>query len=181
MQSPRSIDILYDSTIDFTGMKYSKKEKLSQLFTGKTDNIFIQFFRYFGVTLSCFALDFSILFVLTEIADIHYQISTFVGYMSGMFLNYLLSTSWVFKTRRVQNKPLEFSVFMTIGIIGMFVNQGIMLLFTDVLGLYFILSRMISAVIGYIWKFFARKYILFHKKPNTSTKTKTEEDQSSSS
>ena len=54
--------------------------KLLDLLRRKTDNLFVQFFRYFGVSGICLFVDTGTLFVLTEYAGIHYQISTFVGY-----------------------------------------------------------------------------------------------------
>jgi putative flippase GtrA len=137
--------------------------KLVDLVLRKTDSLFIQFFRYFGVSGICFLVDTATLFILTEYVGIHYQISTFIGYSLGLTLNYLLSVIWVFKTKRLSNKTMEFGIFVVIGLIGLAINQGVMWLCTDLIGLYFMLSRLISAGIGYTWKFFARKYVLFHR------------------
>ena len=139
--------------------------KLFDLILRKTDNLLVQFVRYFGVSAICLLVDSGVLFVLTEYAGINYLISTFVGYSVGLILNYILSVTWVFKTKRLANKPMEFGIFVVIGLIGMAINQGVMWLCTDLIGLYFMLSRLISAVIGHTWKFFARKFILFHGKP----------------
>jgi putative flippase GtrA len=138
--------------------------KLIDLVLSKTDNLVIQFFRYFGVSGICLLVDIGALFVLTEYVGINYLISTFIGYSLGLILNYILSVTWVFKTKRLTNRPMEFGIFVIIGLIGLAINQGIMWLCTDLIGLYFMLSRLISAGIGYTWKFFVRKYILFHKK-----------------
>lgn len=139
--------------------------KLIDLIIRKTDSFFIQFIRYFGVSGICLLVDAGILFVLTKYAGINYLISTFIGYTVGLVLNYILSVTWVFKTKRLANKPMEFGIFVVIGLIGMAINQGVMWICTDLIGLYFMLSRLISAAIGHTWKFFARKYILFHDKP----------------
>jgi putative flippase GtrA len=138
--------------------------KFGDLVLRKTDNLFIQFFRYFGVSGICLLADTATLFVLTEYAGIHYQISTFIGYSLGLILNYLLSVIWVFKTKRLSSKTMEFGIFVVIGLIGLAINQGIMWLCTDLVGFYFMLSRLVSAGVGYTWKFFARKYILFHRR-----------------
>jgi putative flippase GtrA len=140
--------------------------KLIDLVLRKTDNLLIQFFRYFGVSGICLLADTVTLFVLTEYAGIHYQVSTFIGYSLGLILNYLLSVIWVFKTKRLSNKTMEFGIFVVIGLIGLAINQGVMWLCTDLIGFYFMLSRLISAGVGYTWKFFARKYILFHRRNN---------------
>jgi len=137
---------------------------LRDLFVRKSDNLFVQLLRYFGVSGICFLVDSGTLFALTEFAGLHYQLSTFVGYCLGMVLNYFLSVTWVFKTKRLANRPVEFGVFVGIGLVGMAINQGVMWLCTDLIGLYFLLSRFVSAGIGYSWKFFARKYVLFHRR-----------------
>lgn len=134
------------------------------LFFKKTDNGKIQFFRYFFVVGASFGTDFIILYTFTELLSVHYMISTVAGYLAGMGINYMLSIKWVFKYRVHNSKTLEFSIFIGIGLLGMVINQGLMWLFTDLLGIYFLFSRMISAVIGYFWKFFARKHLLFKKK-----------------
>jgi putative flippase GtrA len=139
-------------------------EMVHKLFFEKTDNSRIQFFRYFFVVGASFGTDFFILFTFTEFFSIHYMISSVVGYLAGMAINYLLSIKWVFKYRVHNSKTLEFSIFIGIGLLGMVINQGLMWFFTDILAIYFMLSRMISAVIGYLWKFFARKHLLFKKK-----------------
>ena len=138
--------------------------KFVDLILRKTDNLLVQFFRYFGVSGICLLIDAGVLFILTKFAGINYLISTFIGYSLGLVLNYILSVNWVFKTKRLASKPMEFGIFVVIGLIGMGINQGVMWLCTDLIGLYFMLSRLISAVIGHTWKFFARKYILFHGK-----------------
>ena len=138
--------------------------KITDLVLRKTDNLFIQFFRYFGVSGICLLVDTAALFVLTEYAGIHYLVSTFIGYSLGLILNYVLSVIWVFKTKRLTNRSMEFGIFVAIGLSGLAINQSVMWLCTDLIGLYFMLSRLISAGIGYTWKFFARKYILFHRR-----------------
>ena len=96
--------------------------KLIDLVLRKTDNIFVQFFRYFGVSAICLLVDTGTLFVLTEYAGIHYLISTFIGYSLRLILNYISSVTWVFKTKRLANKPMEFGIFVVIGLIGLAIN-----------------------------------------------------------
>lgn len=137
---------------------------LHKFFLEKTDDSRIQFFRYFFVMAAAFGTDFTILFTLTHYINLHYMISTVIGYFLGMWINYFLSVKWVFKYRVHNSKTLEFSIFIGVGLLGMAINQGLMWVFTDILAIYFMLSRFISAVIGYFWKFFARKYLLFRKR-----------------
>lgn len=142
------------------------KDFLHHLTIKETNNIFVQFFRYFITSGLSFVIDFSVLWGLTELGGIHYLISTPIAYLTGMVINYLASDSWVFKGREVKDKKhKEFSIFIIIGLSGMVLNQGMMLVLTEFMGLYFMISRVISAGINYILKFWARKKWIFNK-PN---------------
>ncbi len=138
-----------------------KENIFTRLFVKKSSHSFIEFFRYFFVAVSALATDFMVLFVLTHFFHVHYLVSAVVSYLSGMVVNYFLSIVWVFRTRRFNDRRKELFIFFTIGIIGLGVNEFLMWLFTDVLLLYYMISRIISAGVGYVWKYIARKLILF--------------------
>jgi len=137
------------------------RKLLHTLFIKKSGHQFIEFFRYFFVSLVSLCTDFTLLYVLTAYVDLHYLISTALAYTAGLIINYMLSTSWVFGKKRLNNRAAEFSVFAIIGLIGLGVNEVLMWLFTGVFLLHFMLSKAISAGIGYVWKYAVRKYLLF--------------------
>ncbi len=137
------------------------KRKLINIFTGNDDYTYIQFIRYIIVTAASLLVDSLILFVLTESFQIHYLISGIMGYTAGLFVNYIFSVMWVFQKKKYKNKFIEFLIFILIGFIGMGLNEFFLWFFTEILFLYYMISRGISAVFGYIFKFLARKHILF--------------------
>ena len=79
-------------------------------------------------------------------------------------VNYLLSILWVFANHTQNNRWVEFLVFAIIGIFGLGLNEIIIYLGTDIVGLPYMLSKLISTAIVFFWNFFARKIILFKKK-----------------
>ncbi|OQY40902.1 MAG: hypothetical protein B6229_00555 [Spirochaetaceae bacterium 4572_7] len=140
------------------------KDFIHLLTIKQTSNVFIQFFRYFITSGLAFIVDFSILWGLTALGGMHYLISTPIAYLSGMIINYIASNLWVFQGRKVKGKKRrEFSIFILIGISGMALNQGMMVILTEYIGLYFMISRIISAGINYILKFWARKKWIFNR------------------
>lgn len=134
---------------------------LSTLIRKRPERTFVQIFRYFIVSVASLVIDFAVLAGLTELLGIHYLISAAISYTAGLVFNYLISVMWVFHTRRVDNRSLEFGIFALIGIIGLGVNQVTIWFLVDIVGLYYLISRAISAAIGYTWKYVARKLILF--------------------
>ena len=134
---------------------------LKQWFLGSTQNWQLQLLRYCFVGGFAFLVDAGLLYVLTEYAGWHYLLSASLSFIAGLCVNYLLSISWIFKSSTYGNRTLEFVFFAIIGVVGLLLNELLLYMATDVLHLYYMLSKVIVAGIIMLWNFFARKYILF--------------------
>ena len=133
---------------------------LNRLFREKTTNIFIQFFRYIFVGGFAFLADAFTLWLCEK--WMNYMIAAAIAFVFGLAVNYALSIWFVFsESSKVKNKVKEFVVYGIIGLIGLLITEGIMYLFTDVFGLYFLISKIIAAAIVLVWNFAARKVVLY--------------------
>lgn len=137
---------------------------LKSLFSGKTNNYFLQLFRYTFVGGFAFMVDFGTLYILTDYLKIYYLISAGIAFILGLIVNYLLSIKWVFNVRVVENHMLEFLIFSLIGLVGLGLTEFFLWLFTDILLIYYLVSKAITAFMVYFWNFTARKIFLFNKK-----------------
>jgi putative flippase GtrA len=129
---------------------------------------FLEFGRYGIVSVAALSIDFAILTTLTSGLGLYYLWSSIFSYSTGLIFSYVMSVAWVFKTRSTRNKAVEFSVFVGIGLLGLVLNSAAMWLFTSVLGLVYIWSRLLSAVIAYTWKYIARRILLFRSSKPTA-------------
>ena len=135
---------------------------LNRLFREKTTNIFIQFFRYIFVGGFAFLADAFTLWLCEK--WMNYMIAAAIAFVVGLAVNYALSIWFVFsESSKVKNKVKEFVVYGIIGLIGLLITEGIMYLFTDVFGLYFLISKINAAAIVLVWNFAARKVVLYNK------------------
>ncbi len=134
---------------------------IDKLFRDKTNSTIIQLFRYAFVGGIAFFADYGVMVFLTEFFGIYHIISASIGFIVGLTVNYLLSIIWVFDVSTKKNKWAEFSIFTLIGIIGLILNAGIIYLFSDIIGLDYKISKLISTALVFLWNFFARKIILF--------------------
>lgn len=139
--------------------KYLGKFDFKNLFVTPTNNSFIQFFRYVFVGGAAFLVDAGILFLL-ELVGMNYLIAAIFAFIAGLVANYVMSKFLVFQKSNINGK-LEFVFYAIIGLIGLGLTELFMYLFTGVIGLYFMLSKIIVAVIVLIWNFLARKLILY--------------------
>lgn len=132
-----------------------------RLLVGDEDGLLIQLFRYSLVGGLAFVVDFGSLFAFTEYAGLHYLAANALAFLLGLTTNYLLSISWVFSRRTLDNRTGEFAVFAGVGLVGLGINEGIMWLMTDLVGMYYMGSKVVSTGVGLVWNFGARKALLF--------------------
>lgn len=139
-------------------IEYAKKCDIKGLFTEPTTDTLVQFFRYVFVGGVAFLADAGTLWICEK--AVHYLIAAALAFLVGLAVNFVLSKILVF-TENKHNSIFEFIVYGVIGIIGLGLTELLMYLFTDRLGLYFMVSKIIAAVIVLVWNFAARKIILY--------------------
>ena len=134
-------------------MDYDKKSA--------TNVLFVEFRKYVIVGGIAFAVDFTTLFLLTSVFHIHYLYSAAIGFVLGLTCNYVLSIRWVFSSRNVSNRYVEYGIFALIGVVGLGLNEGVIWLLTAGGGLHYTLSKIGAAGIVFLWNFSCRKFLLF--------------------
>lgn len=134
---------------------------IEKLFRQSTDNIFIQLFRYVFVGGTAFIVDFSFLYFFSDICGIYYLISAVFSFIISVLVNYVMSTKWVFNQDNIDNKVLEFNLFILISTIGLVFTEILLYFFTDICGLYYLVSKVIAAIIVLFWNFLARRAMFY--------------------
>ena len=134
---------------------------LNRWLGGKADRLYAQFLRYVVVGGIAFAVDFTVLILLTELAGIHYLVSAGMAFCGGLLLNYALCIKWVFRSRTLQDTRAEFIVFSLVGVAGLGLTELILYAGTGRLGFDYRLSKIVAVATVLIWNFSARKLLLF--------------------
>jgi putative flippase GtrA len=126
-----------------------------------TNQIISQFLRYAIVVGVAYSVDIVLLVLLIEKAGLHYLISVAIGYIAGLIVKYALSILWVFKTRRLSNKYVEFSVFVMIGFVGLGFNELLIWVLSGLMHVHYLASKVVATGLTVFWNFGARRYVLF--------------------
>ncbi|WP_067042139.1 GtrA family protein [Methanobrevibacter sp. YE315] len=134
---------------------------INKLFKEPTDDIFLQLFRYIFVGGTAFVVDFFFLYFFSDICGIYYLISAVLSFIISVLVNYIMSTKWVFNQDNIDNKVLEFNLFILISTIGLVFTEILLYFFTDIVGLYYLVSKIISAIIVLFWNFLARRVMFY--------------------
>ena len=137
---------------------------INKLLKEKTDNLLLQFFRYIFVGGTAFVIDFGLLYVFTTYLGIYYLISAVLSFLISVLVNYVMSTKWVFNQDKINNKLVEFNLFILISTIGLVFTEIILYLLTDICGIYYMISKIIASILVLFWNFSARRVMYYGKK-----------------
>lgn len=156
------------------------KKLFNKLFVKETNNTMIQFFRSVFVGGIASVADIAVLALFKELFGISEAVSTVLGFIAGLTVNYVISTFWVFAKAKVKNRAFDFIAFGIIGVIGLGLTELIIAPFAadGILGVgyfvkhtifgnfipvdkYYLIGKLIAIVLVYIWNFCARKFILY--------------------
>lgn len=85
-----------------------------------------QIIKFGAVGVFCFLIDYLVLFVCKEFLGITYMMSSVISFTVSVVVNYILSVTFVFETKKDANKQKEFVVFVVLSLIGLGINQVIM-------------------------------------------------------
>ena len=141
-----------------------KKGDIKGILLEPTEDSFLQFFRYIFVGGASFVTDYVLLYIITEIG-VNYLVSGVISFIAGLCVNYALTKLLVFSKKTTgAEKAKEFSVFAIIAVLGLFLTELLMWLFTEKLSWYYMISKAIAAIIVLFWNFFMKKILLYRKK-----------------
>ena len=121
--------------------------------------LFEQIIKFGLVGFLCFFIDYGIMVFLTEIANINYLISSGISFTVSVIVNYILSLTFVFDTKK-GNKIKEFVIFVVLSVIGLGINQVLMWFCVDILEIFYMISKIGATAVVMVYNFITRKLIL---------------------
>jgi putative flippase GtrA len=143
-----------------TLLKYIFTLNFKALFVANTNDFFVQAFRYVFVGGIAFVADAGSLY-LFSLTGTHYLVCTAVAFLIGLAVNYTLAKFFVFTQNAKTSKVMEFIIYGVIGLMGLGLTELLMWLLTDGVGLFFMISKIVTATIVLAWNFIARKLVLY--------------------
>ena len=123
----------------------------------------------------CFLVEFACLIALKEGFGLDTLIATPVAFLVSVTLNYILCVAWVFRGNKNQSAGAK-AGFLITSLIGLGLNELLMLLFRLILGedtviltlagqtiRMYILNKCLATLIVMIWNYFSKRAVLYRK------------------
>jgi len=93
-----------------------------------------QIMRFGIVGVLAFLIDYGIFVLLANVLDVYYLVANFFGFTISLIFNYLMSMKFVFSRKEGADKKKEFVAFCILSVIGLGINELIILACVD--GIY---------------------------------------------
>lgn len=142
-------------------LKRLKTFNIDVIFHEKTDDFFVQLFRYVFVGGIAFLIDWGSMVGLVTLGMNKY-VAVAIAFILGLITNFVLSKIFVFQEASEKTNAFgEFLVYAIIGVIGLALTEALMALMLEVIGIYYMIAKVVAAVIVLLWNFIARKVLLY--------------------
>ncbi len=130
-----------------------------------------KFARFQIASLAATSVDFGVTILLKELCGLHYLPSTSIGTLSGGVTNFIMCRNWVFRNAR-HSAIKQASRYLMIWAGSILLNILFVYLFTSLIGLNYIISKVITAIfIGITFNYsLQNKFVFVEYKPDGSTK-----------
>jgi dolichol-phosphate mannosyltransferase len=120
-----------------------------------------RFVKFCAVGLSGIIVNQGFLWLLTEFAGLRYYVSAIFGIEASIVSNFVLNDYFTFADRRT-GKSKSFLVrllkFNVTCLAGAGIQYGLLLLFTSVFGIYYLISNLIAIAVAFLWNYFVSSW-----------------------
>lgn len=119
-----------------------------------------QFMKFGVVGVIAFVIDYGLLALLTELFGVNYLVSATISFTASVVFNYAASMRYVFTHKEGMSRRREFVIFVVLSVIGLLINNGCMWAGVELLGVHYLLTKIVATAIVIIWNFVTRKIFL---------------------
>lgn len=128
----------------------------SEFFTKKA---LAQLTKYLVVGFSTVGLEVLNIRIFTEYFGLWYLLSNTLAYIISFIFNFFLNRIWSFESK--SNLKFQLGAYGILFIFNLFASNGIMYLLTSVIGLYYMISKLISIAMIVSWNFVLYKKVIY--------------------
>jgi putative flippase GtrA len=119
----------------------------------------MQFFRFASVGAIGTLAHYVLLVMLVEMLRTNEVAASTAGATLGALVNYLLNRRYTFRSKKRHGEAL--TKFLIIAALGLTLNSLLMLIFVEILNIYYLLAQVLSTGLVLIWNFLGNRFWTF--------------------
>lgn len=122
-----------------------------------TSKALTRFLKSTSVGVSTFLFDLLLLFIFIDVFAIHHVLAAGIAFLIAVSINYLISRRFVFPGSE-RSAATTYVFFLGIAGMGFLLVTSLMYLCVDILGLHYVVSRVVIAAVVGCWNYFLNLY-----------------------
>jgi len=124
-------------------------------------NVLEQFFKFAIVGIIGTVVNLLFLYIFTDLFEIYYLISAMFSFVISLTNNYILNKIWTFKEKIKSDFNKKYLKFALVSLCSLVVNLVFLYLFTEFIGIYYMLSQILAIGFAMIVNFLGNKIWTF--------------------
>ena len=141
---------VFEKSLDILHIKLKEKD----------EKLLLQIFKFVIVGGLAFVIDYVTLIICKEIFHLNTLLSAAIAFTVSVIVNYILSVKWVFDVNKNNSEKRNFIIFIIFSVIGLGLTELIMWLGTDVMGISYLIIKILATIIVMVFNFITRKLFL---------------------
>lgn len=126
----------------------------------KNNKLFNQILKFGVVGGIAFVIDYATLIICKEIFNLNVLLSAAIAFTVSVVFNYILSIKWVFDVNKEKSAKKNFVLFIVFSVIGLGLTELIMWFGTDIIGINYLIVKIVATAIVMVFNFITRKLFL---------------------
>lgn len=146
---------------DFLEKIFNKIMKIFHIkLSEKNEKLFLQMFKFLIVGGTAFIIDYITLIICKEVFHLHTLLSAAIAFTLSTVFNYILSIKWVFDVSDKHSGKRNFIIFIIFSLMGLGLTELIMWIGEDLLGISYLIIKIVATAIVMVFNFVTRKIFL---------------------
>lgn len=126
----------------------------------KIENLLVQIFKFGIVGVVATVIDFLFLYIFRDLCKLDLLLANTIAFCISLVYNYYASMTFVFDVNKDKSQVANLIIFCFCSIIGLILNDLILYLITNKLGVHYMISKVIATLFVMIFNFVTRKKFL---------------------
>lgn len=119
-----------------------------------------QIMKFGVVGVVATVIDFAVMNLLYYVLGLDILVANTAGFVISLIFNYLASMKYVFAHKEGMSRKREFAIFVVLSVIGLVLNDGIVLALKGGLGLEANIAKVCATALVMVYNFVTRKIFL---------------------
>ena len=124
------------------------------------EHLLVQIFKFGIVGVVATLIDFIFLYLFKDALNLPLLLANTLSFVISVVYNYWASLTFVFDVNKEKSKKRNFIIFVVCSFIGLLLNDLMVYVITDKLGVYYMISKVIATIFVMVFNFITRKKFL---------------------